>query len=171
MPTLQITQQGRGMSSVPAVAPGQAGRHGHPRGHHIVARAKPSPRLLTVFSAWECKIFADPMNVSQGCNGQRIQGCECTEELLVVLGEPSPSSQQPSSSFGRFPAVGAFPCFSSKGTRQTPPLRASSWLLLCSSWSELREGWGASGPCDAREAQLQESAAQPSQQHQLPGAL
>lgn len=131
----------------------------------------PSPRLLTVFSAWECKIFADPMNVSQGCNGQRIQGCECTEELLVVLGEPSPSSQQPSSSFGRFPAVGAFPCFSSKGTRQTPPLRASSWLLLCSSWSELREGWGASGPCDAREAQLQESAAQPSQQHQLPGAL
>lgn len=30
------------------------------------------------------------MDVSQDCYGQRIQGCECTEELLVVLGEPGP---------------------------------------------------------------------------------
>lgn len=106
----------------------------------------PSPRLLTVFTAWECKIFTDPMDVSQGCDGQRIQGCACTEELLVVLGEPGPILPRAKLIVWSLPCCRCICCSSSKGTKQMPPLRASPWLLLCSSWSELREGWGSQDP-------------------------
>lgn len=142
MPRLQITQQGRGTSSVPAVAPGQAGRHGHPRGHHVVARAN---ALTPSADCFHCMGMQN-IHGSHGCVTRLLWPTHpgvCMHR--GALGGAWRARPRPPSSRAHHLVASLlsmhFLAPPQREQRQTPPLGASPWLLLCSSWSELRDGW------------------------------